>query len=152
MVKRCFRYRRAIHPDTYRSDRVRGFCRFKLKENVCHFIVAGCVGNTDKLDVKIIQPLLIKATGHGTRQMCGTDRYRFLSCHRSRTQIHYGFQTGDIVKAVVTTGKKTGTYVGRVLCRATGSFDLSVKTGRIAGINHRFCTAVHQKDGDNYAF
>ncbi|MEN8218901.1 MAG: hypothetical protein ABFS56_21520 [Pseudomonadota bacterium] len=32
-----------------------------------------------------------------------------------------GFQTGDIVKAVVTKGKKVGTYIGRVIVRATGN-------------------------------
>ncbi len=32
-----------------------------------------------------------------------------------------GFQTGDTVKAVVTVGKKIGTYVGRVAVRASGT-------------------------------
>ena len=32
-----------------------------------------------------------------------------------------GYQTGDIVKAVVTHGKRVGTYVGRMAVRATGS-------------------------------
>jgi len=62
-----------------------------------------------------------------------------------------GFTTGDIVKAVVTKGKKVGEYVGRVLCRATGSFDIATKAGRISGINHNHCSAIHKKDGYGYA-
>jgi hypothetical protein len=67
-------------------------------------------------------------------------------------QIHFGFQTGDIIKSVVTSGKKVGEYVGRVLCRATGSFDIATKTGRISGISYKYCSAIHKKDGYSYAF
>ncbi|GAB1538696.1 hypothetical protein NUACC21_13600 [Scytonema sp. NUACC21] len=84
--------------------------------------------------------------------MCGTDRYGFPTRHRERKQVYFGFKTGDIVKAVVTTGKKAGKYVGRVLCRKTGSFDIATKSGRIAGISYRFCSPIHQKDGYSYAF
>jgi hypothetical protein len=110
------------------------------------------VGKVEQLEILAKQPLLIKSTGHGTRQMCGTDKYGFPTRHRSRTQIHKGFQTGDIVKAVVSCGKKIGIYIGRVLCRATGSFDIVTKDGRISGISYRYCFKVHQKDGYSYAF
>jgi hypothetical protein len=114
----------------------------------------------DRLDVETSQPLLIKATGRGTRQMCGTNKYGFpirqcatrMLRKRSKTQIHKGFQTGDIVKAVVLSGKKVGTYVGRVLCRASGSFDIATKTERVTGISHKYCTHIHKKDGYSYAF
>jgi 5-methylcytosine-specific restriction endonuclease McrA len=125
-------------------------CRLELPKT--HYIDAACVGDVEKLTVLTQQPLLIKATGHGTRQMCGTDRYGFPVRYRSRTQIHKGFQTGDIVKANVTSGKKPGTYVGRVLCRAIGSFDIATKLGRVGGISHKYCTHIHKKDGYNYAY
>jgi 5-methylcytosine-specific restriction endonuclease McrA len=125
-------------------------CRLELPKH--HYVDAACVGNVGDLQILITQPILIKATGHGTRQMCGTDKYGFPTRHRSRTQIHKGFQTGDIVRAAVTSGKKIGTYAGRVLCRATGSFDIATKMGRISGISHKYCSQVHQKDGYNYAF
>ena len=72
--------------------------------------------------------------------------------HRTNKQIHYGFSTGDIVKAVVTSGKKIGEYVGRVLCRATGSFDIATSSGRVAGISYKYCSPIHKKDGYSYAF
>ncbi len=61
-----------------------------------------------------------------------------------------GFQTGDIVRAIVTSGTKQGTYMGRVLVRATGSFDIRTKDGRVQGISHRFCTPIHRRDGYSY--
>jgi 5-methylcytosine-specific restriction endonuclease McrA len=128
------------------------FNRTRLGLPKTHWLDAACVGETESLEVLTIKPLLIKATGHGTRQMCGTDKYGFPTRHKSRVQIHQGFQTGDIVKAVVTAGKKVGTHVGRVLCRSSGSFDIATSSGRVAGINHKYCQSIHQKDGYSYAF
>lgn len=100
-----------------------------------HWLDAAMVGNTPKLKIPASQPLLIKCTGHGNRQMCGTNKHGFPTRHRTNQKIHKGFQTGDIVKAVVTKGKKIGDYVGRVLCRASGSFDISTNMGRVSGIS-----------------
>ncbi len=87
-----------------------------------HWLDAACVGDTTQLEILTNQPLLIKCTGHGNRQMCGTDKYGFPTRHRTNQKIHKGFQTGDIFKAIITKGKKIGTYIGRVLVRASGSF------------------------------
>jgi hypothetical protein len=40
------------------------------------------------------------------------------------------FQTVDLVKAVVPTGKYAGTHVGRVAVRSSGSFDIQTKDGK----------------------
>ncbi|MCM0589679.1 MAG: RNA-guided endonuclease IscB [Gloeotrichia echinulata CP02] len=129
------------------------FNRSQQKLDKTHWIDAACVGtSTPILNIKGIKPLLITANGHGTRQMAGTDKFGFPTRHRSNKQIHYGFSTGDIVKAVVTNGKKVGEYLGRVLCRATGSFDIATKMGRIAGISYKYCSAIHKKDGYSYSF
>lgn len=124
--------------------------RFNLPK--AHWIDAACVGKVETLLLLTSKPLLIMAKGHGTRQMCGTDKFGFPTRHKSRVQIHKGFQTGDIVKAVVTAGKKIGSYVGRVLCRASGSFDVVTTTGRVAGISHKYCKPIHKKDGYSYGF
>jgi 5-methylcytosine-specific restriction endonuclease McrA len=129
------------------------FNRSQQKLKKTHWLDAACVGkSTPRLIIKEIKPLLITANGHGTRQMCGTDKFGFPSRHRTNKQIHFGFQTGDIIKAVVTNGKKVGKYVGRVLCRATGSFDIATKAGRISGISHKYCSPIHKKDGYSYGF
>ena len=97
------------------------------------------------------QPLLIKCAGHGNRQMCGTNKYGLPVRHRTNQKIHKGFETGDIVKAVVTKGKKIGSYKGRVMCRASGSFDILTSTRRISGISHKYCSIIHHKDGYQYS-
>lgn len=127
------------------------FNRTRLGLPKTHFFDAACVGETSALEILTDQPLLVKATGHGTRQMCGTDKFGFPTRHRSTMRIHKGFQTGDMVKAIVTTGKKVGKYTGRVLCRASGSFDISIKGGRVTGVSYKFCSHTHRKDGYNYA-
>ncbi|MEQ9672137.1 RNA-guided endonuclease IscB [Coleofasciculus sp. G2-EDA-02] len=128
------------------------FNRTRLNLPKTHWLDAACVGQIDSLLFLASKPLLIAAKGHGTRQMCGTDKYGFPSRHRSRIQVHKGFQTGDIVAATVTTGKKIGSYVGRVLCRASGSFDIATKAGRVAGVSHKYCNPIHRKDGYAYTF
>ncbi|GET35425.1 RRXRR domain-containing protein [Microseira wollei] len=110
------------------------------------------LSNIDSIKLLTRQRLRIKCTGWGTRKMCGTDRYGFPTRHRQRQQVHFGFRTGDIVKAVVLSGKKVGEYVGRLLCRKTGSFDIATSRGRVAGVSHRFCTPIDQKDGYSYGF
>ncbi|MEH2057405.1 MAG: RNA-guided endonuclease IscB [Nostoc sp.] len=124
-------------------------CRLKLPKT--HWIDAACVGDVETLKVLITKPLLIKATGHGTRQMCGTDKFGFPNRHRTNKQNHFRFQTGDIVKAVVTKGKKIGSYVGRIATRASGSFDISTSDDRIQGISHKYCKTIHRKDGYSYS-
>lgn len=128
------------------------FNRTRLNLPKTHWIDASCVGQIESLTLVTNQPILIKATGRGTRQMCGTDKYGFPTRHRSRIQIHKGFQTGDIIKATVTAGKKVGFYLGRVLCRASGSFDISTQNGRVTGISHKYCQSIHKKDGYSYGF
>lgn len=116
-----------------------------------HWIDACCVGkSTPILKIKGIKPLQIIANGHGTRQMCRTDKYGFPNRHCSRTKIHFGFQTGDIVKAIVTKGKKIGKYIGRIAIRATGSFNLNTRKELVQGVSYKYCKIIHKKDGYSY--
>lgn len=84
------------------------FNRTRLGSPKTHWLDAACGGDVERLEVLTMQPLTIKACGHGTRQICGTNKFGFPSRHRSRIQLHKGFQIGDIVAAVVTSGKKLG--------------------------------------------
>lgn len=128
------------------------FNRIRLELPKTHFFDAACVGDTPNISVLANQPLNIKATGHGSRQMCRTDKFGFPSRYVPRFKFVKGFQTGDIIKAVVTSGKKVGTYTGRVAVRSSGSFNVSAVQGLIQGISHKYCFSIHQKDGYNYGF
>jgi 5-methylcytosine-specific restriction endonuclease McrA len=117
-----------------------------------HWIDAACVGKSTSEQIKVsgVVPLLIIATGHGRRQMRNVNEIG-LPCSKPKGAKRVkGFQTGDIVRAVVTIGKKQGRYTGRVLVRASGSFDIRTKHSRVQGISHRFCTPVHRCDGYRY--
>jgi 5-methylcytosine-specific restriction endonuclease McrA len=116
-----------------------------------HWLDAACVGVVDALEVLTNQPLLIKAQGHGTRQMCRTDKFGFPSRYVPRNKFVKGFQTGDIVKATVTSGKKIGGYVGRVAVRTSGSFNISAKE-LVQGIGCKYCRILHRKDGYSYQY
>lgn len=117
-----------------------------------HWLDAACIGSSTPAVLRVagVRPLAITATGHGNRQMCGTNASGFPIRHRGRVKRHYGFLTGDMVRAVVMRGKRAGVHVGRVLCRATGSFDITTAQGRQAGISYRHCTAIHHQDGYSY--
>jgi 5-methylcytosine-specific restriction endonuclease McrA len=117
-----------------------------------HWLDAACVGKRtpERLVGQGVVPLHITATGHGSRQMCGTDERGFPIRHRPRQKVHFGFQTGDLVRTVVPKGVRAGTHVGRVMVRASGSFDIRTKVGRKAGINARYCQPIHRNDGYSY--
>ncbi|MGA9378227.1 MAG: RNA-guided endonuclease IscB [Phormidium sp.] len=128
------------------------FNRSQQKLDKRHWIDAACVGkSTPILNIKGVKPLLITANGHGSRQSCRTDKFGFPSRYVPIFKFVKGFQTGDIVKAVVTTGKKVGEYVGRVAVRTTGSFNISTNNGLVQGISYKYCSAIHKKDGYGYA-
>jgi 5-methylcytosine-specific restriction endonuclease McrA len=118
-----------------------------------HWLDAANVGQSTPPVLQMsnaIKPLLIQATGHGTRQMCLMNKFGFPRTSPKGAKQVKGFQTGDIVRAVVTTGTKVGTYVGKVAIRATGSFNITTPAGTVQGISHRFCTTVHHCDGYSY--
>lgn len=119
-----------------------------------HWLDATCVGKStpERLHIQGVVPLLITANGHGSRQMCSMDKRGFPRTRPKQAGKVMGYQTGDIVKAVVTSGKKIGVYVGRVAVRATGSFNITAVTGTIEGIGHRFCRPLHRVDGYSYQY
>jgi len=126
------------------------FNRTQLNLPKTHWIDGACVGQVVSLEILASKPLLIKASGHGTRQMCRADKFGFPSRYVPRFKFVKGFQTGDIVKAIVTTGKKIGTYISPVAVGASGSFNISASE-LVSGISYKYCSTIHRKDGYSYA-
>ncbi len=79
------------------------------------------------------------------------DKYGFPRTKPKQYKKVKGFQTGDIVKAVVTKGKKIGTHFGRVAVRKSGSFNIKTKEGTVQGISYRYCKLLQHADGYGYA-
>jgi 5-methylcytosine-specific restriction endonuclease McrA len=128
------------------------FNRTRLGLPKTHWMDAACVGAStpDRLDVRGIRPLLIRATGHGSRQMCRMDRYGFPRTGPKQARSVYGFRTGDIVRAVVPSGKQAGQHIGRVAVRTRGSFNITTASKTVQGISFRHCRLVHRSDGYRY--
>ncbi|BBM84012.1 HNH endonuclease [Candidatus Uabimicrobium amorphum] len=120
--------------------------------NKQHWIDAACAGESGE-NVTISQdliPLGIRSQGRGSRQMCRVDQFGFPRTTAKSQKRAKGFQTGDIVKAVVTKGKKKGVYVGRVAVRSNGYFNIKTNNSTVQGISYRYCHLIQQVDGYFY--
>jgi len=117
-----------------------------------HWLDAANVGRSTpaSLIIKDIVPWHITATGHGSRQMCRMDKNGFPRTGPKQHKRVQGFQTGDLVRAVVTSGTKQGTYVGKVAVRTRGSFNITTAQGVVTDIHHRFCVLIARSDGYTY--
>ena len=78
------------------------------------------------------------------------DKYGFPRTSAKEQRVVYGFQTGDIIRAIVPSGKKTGIYTGRVAVRTSGSFNIQTKHKLVQGIGYRYCIILHKSDGYSY--
>ena len=96
--------------------------RVQQKYTKAHWIDAACVGETgNQIKLNLTwQALEIKACGRGTRQVCRVNRFGFPRTSAKTKKLVQGFKTGDLVKALVTKGKKIGKYFGKVAIRAWG--------------------------------
>lgn len=116
-----------------------------------HWADAACVGAStpQKLLIRGINPLLITAKGHGTRQRCRPNKYGFPKAHAPKAKFFQGFQTGDFVKADVPTGKFAGQYVGRIAIRFRPSFVLQSPSQKF-DVHPKYLKTIHKADGYEY--
>lgn len=117
-----------------------------------HALDAVCVGKVAAIQDWQRPVLAIKATGRGSHQRTRLTRYGFPRGYLMREKKVKGFQTGDMVKAVVTKGTKMGTYVGRVAIRKNGYFNIQTAHGIIQGINWQYCHLLCRGDGYGYSY
>ena len=137
------------------------FNRLKLGLEKTHWLDAACVDKStpDNLTIKVTKPLLIRAEGWGNREMVQKNKYGFPRVNKkgrqaikSRSPIQFGFRTGDLVRAIVPTGKHEGTHIGKVTVRVSGAFDLKVGSLKRQSIRWKYCQALQKKDGYSYSF
>ncbi|ABM39683.1 RNA-guided endonuclease IscB [Polaromonas naphthalenivorans] len=131
------------------------FNRCTLGMPKTHALDAACVGRVDAIagwQNHASATLTIKAMGRGSYQRTRLDGFGFPRGYLMREKSVHGFQTGDLVKAVVPKGKKAGTHVGRVAIRKTGSFNITTARGVVQGIGHKNCRVVQRNDGYGYFF
>ncbi|MFX0065214.1 MAG: RNA-guided endonuclease IscB [Candidatus Hermodarchaeota archaeon] len=125
--------------------------RARCKLPKCHIFDAACIGSStpDQLLVSTSYVQVFQALGRGTRQMALVNKSGFPIGYRKRVKRSYGFQTGDLVLAVVPKGKYAGRWTGRVAVRSSGYFDLKGLGGRRLwqGISHKYCRLLQHADG-----
>lgn len=116
-----------------------------------HWTDAACVGAStpERLLMRGIKFLKVIAKGHGTRQRCRPDKYGFPKAHAPKSKYFQGFQTGDVVKADVPTGKFAGQYVGRIAIRFRPSFVLQLATQKF-DVHPKYLKTIHKADGYEY--
>lgn len=126
------------------------FNRQRLAIPKTHALDAVCVGSVELIKNWKQPTLQIKASGRGSYQRTRLDRFGFPRGYLMRQKSVNGFQTGDLVKAKVPSGKKSGTYTGRVAIRKTGSFNIQTGSQIIQGINWKCFTLIQRGDGYGY--
>jgi hypothetical protein len=128
------------------------FNRSQLGIPKTHALDAVCVGNVESVSGWNVPTLAIKSTGRGTYQRTQVDKYGFCRGQFMRTKRVLGFATGDIVRAIVPSGKYAGTHIGRVAVRAAGKFDIKTASGLVQSIKAKHCTIVQRGDGYGYSW
>jgi hypothetical protein len=125
--------------------------RSRLNIPKTHALDAVCVGSVESIENWDKPTLTIKSMGRGCYQRTRLTAFGFPRGYLTRIKNIKGFQTGDMVKAAVTKGKKIGIYAGRVAVRASGNFNIQTDTEVIQGISHRYCKIVQRGDGYGYS-
>lgn len=117
-----------------------------------HYYDSCCIGKStpNNLIFKTDEVLFIKNLGRGAYQRTTLNKYGFPRAYLPRTKYFFGFQSGDIIKAIIPKGKNKGTWLGSVACRTSGSFNINLKKGRIQGINYKYCQIIQKSDGYKY--
>lgn len=118
-----------------------------------HRLDALCAGRVNGVHYPEVMGILqVRCTGRGSYQRTRVDKYGFPRGYLTRQKRVHGFATGDMVKAVVPSGKKAGTYRGRVAVRARGCFVIQTPEGKVDGIGWRHCRLLSFNDGYGYAW
>jgi hypothetical protein len=114
-----------------------------------HYYDALCVGKSTPAVFPTF-PAYVQvwsAKGRGNRQRCRTDQYGFPIRHLSRPKQHFGFQTGDLVQAVIPRGRYSGTWIGRATVKASGQIRIVTSTSVQATTSYRYCRVLQRGDG-----
>ena len=143
-----------VVPDTITHDAwLTKYNRDQLGLSKQHYYDALSVGEIPtKFNFLTDKVLQISAKGRGSRQMCRMDSYGFPRTSAKSSKSVKGFQTGDMVKAIVPSGSKAGEYLGKVAVRSSGYFNIQTKTQVIQNIGYKFCCLLQRNDGYSYNY
>lgn len=127
------------------------FNRTRLGIPKGHALDAACVGDVSDVLCPAKPVLTVKCMGRGSYCRTRLNAFGFPRGYLTRQKQINGFQTGDMVKAIVTKGKKIGTHIGRVAVRETGYFNIQKPGGAVQGISFKNCQIIQRGDGYSYS-
>lgn len=126
--------------------------QFELPKD--HHIDALCVGEVPESGYQNLNQLVlyVKAMGRGKRLRGNTNACGIITVkYKDNAKTAFGFMSGDIVKAVIPSGKYAGTYTGRITIRKSGSFALTGEA-KVPCVSYRYCKLLQRNDGYNYSY
>lgn len=123
--------------------------RTRLGLQKAHWIDAVCVGSSTPKQLLIERGavLAVRAMSHGRRRRCGTDANGFPVRHAPRARNFMGFRTGDLVRAVIPSGKHAGVHTGRIAIRHRPSFKLNR-----FDVHPKYVKLLQRNDGYEYGY
>ena len=114
-----------------------------------HALDAARVGPLSGIEDWRAPVLEIVSRGRGSYRRTRVTADGFPRGYLTRSKTVHGFQTGDLVRAVVPNGKYAGVHTGRVAVRASGRFAVQAGTGKIE-VGHGHCRLLQRNDGYEY--
>jgi hypothetical protein len=115
-----------------------------------HTLDALCAGEVASVGSWAATVLVAKSTGRGSYARTRSDKHGFPRLLLTRDKRHYGFATGDHVRAVIPSGKNAGTHAGRVAVRKRGRFNITTATGVVRDVDYRCVQMLARGDGWAY--
>ena len=117
-----------------------------------HCVDAACVGkNIPLLKFRERNCVVIEAIGRGSHCRTNVNSSGFPKGYLPRMKQFFGFQTGQMVKAITTKGNTPISYEGRVACRSTGYFKLKIARGKAVNVKHTCLKILSLNDGYSYS-
>ncbi|MFB7086856.1 RNA-guided endonuclease IscB [Streptomyces sp. NPDC056296] len=114
-----------------------------------HTLDALSVGKFDTVTEMVSKVLVVGCTGRGTHTRTRSDRYGFPRLRMPRQKAFFGYRTGDLVKAVIPSGKYAGTHTGRVMVRSSGRHRVPAPGGHV-DTSHTNLRLLQRADGYTY--
>ncbi|MCP3819591.1 RNA-guided endonuclease IscB [Streptomyces sp. A3M-1-3] len=117
-----------------------------------HTLDALAVGDLDSVTlVRFPSTVLVAtATGRGSYARTRSDKYGFPRLLLPRQKRFFGYATGDLVRAVIRTGRYAGAHKGRIAVRSTGRHRLATPAGHI-DTQYTNLRLLQRADGYSYA-
>ena len=84
--------------------------------------------------------------------MCRVDKHGFPRTSAKASKSVKGFQTGDMVKAIIPKGSRQGEYIGKVAVRSSGFFNIQTKIKTIETIWYKHFHIIQRSDGYLYSY